>query len=270
VGDVFDGPAPAAVVGKIILCKVGNIGGSFDFTETPEGPDQDPNGSIAADQSLANGKCLEVASDFSPDGSGNQVQIHELAAADPANTTQTIESCRFISKNTNGTLNPEVDCEVYADNQKLFVNEFHGFVVTYRNTFTAPPPQGCTYTKGWYRNKGKDTVTGAGLLSVNFNIADEKAIFAATPGKPNGVTWNGGNDVLNLAQQYLAALENGGATGPASIQTALGEVAAGLTFNHKAITTTFTQAQVSNYISILSNFNEGKLAGFPHCGDEVL
>jgi hypothetical protein len=59
-------------------------------------------------------------------------------------------------------------------------------------------------------------------------------------------------------------------SGPASIQTALGEVAAGLTFNHKAITTTFTQAQVSNYISILSNFNEGKLAGFPHCGDEVL
>ena len=140
VGVPFAGPAPTAEVGKIVLCKVGNIGGAFDFTETPEGPAQDPNGAVANDMSLNAGQCVEVAIDNSPDGSGNQVQIHELDPLDPSTTTQVVESCKFRSKNPDGTTNPEVDCEVYADNQKLFLNAFHGFVVTYRNTFTEPPP----------------------------------------------------------------------------------------------------------------------------------
>jgi hypothetical protein len=95
---------------------------------------------------------------------------------------------------------------------------------------------------------------------------DAQKIFDATPGKPGGVTWQGGNDVLNLYQQLLAALLNGGAAGPAAVQTAITQAQAGTGGSGLAITTNLSQAQVSALINTLSAFNEGTFAGFPHCG----
>ena len=279
VGVPFDGPAPTAEVGKIVLCKVGNIGGSFDFTETPEGPAQDPNGAVANDMSLDAGKCVEVATDNSPDGSGNQVQIHELDAADPANTTQEVVSCKFRSKNPDGSTNPEVDCEVYADNQKLFLNAFHGFVVTYRNTFTEPPPEVCTYTKGWYQNKNGAPTIIDGILGVS--KGDQFKIFSATPGKPGDVKWAQGggtlnnkpNNALNLYQQLLAALNNlgGNATaGPDDVDDAIADAIAAITIVNGTTFRVANGADISGLTNTLSAFNEGQFKGYPHCGDEIL
>jgi len=264
IGDITDGPAPEAAPGVVIVCKTGNVGGSFVFTRTTEGPNVDPASGVASNQTIATGKCLEVARDNSPSGSGSHITITEQAAP---NTTFSITACRFRGYQLDGvTLNPPEDC-VYTNGGDLFVNHFHGFVITYNNVFTEPPPpSGCTYTKGWYRNHGKDTITGVDGLALNV----EAAIFAAKPGQPGPVTWsgNGGNNVLNLYQQLLAALENGGASGPAGVQSAIA-TAQGLTsVSGFAITYTGTQAQLSALIDTLTNFNEGKLAGFPHCPDE--
>jgi len=124
------------------------------------------------------------------------------------------------------------------------------------------PSGGCTFTKGWYRNKGSNTVTAVDGRSKS----DAQTIFSATPGQPNGVTWEGSNDVLNLYQQLLAAILNGGTNGPAATQAAIIAAQAGTGGTGLNITTTLTQTEISDLINALSAFNEGTLAGFPHCG----
>jgi hypothetical protein len=123
------------------------------------------------------------------------------------------------------------------------------------------PSGGCTFTKGWYRNHGSNTVTAVDGRTK----AQAQAIFAATPGQPGGVTWQGGNDVLNLYQQLLAAILNGGTSGPAATQAAIAAAQAGTGGTGLNITTTLTQTQVSDLIDALTAFNEGTLPGFPHC-----
>jgi len=140
-------------------------------------------------------------------------------------------------------------------------SDYNDYIFRVTPTATAGPS--CTYTKGWYRNNGSGTVTDVDSRTK----AQAQTIFGATPGKPNGVTWTGSNDVLNLYQQFLAAILNGGTTGPQAVQDAIAMVAAHESGTGLAIVTNLTQAQVSSLITTLSNFNEGSLPGFPHCPD---
>ena len=153
-----------------------------------------------------------------------------------------------------------------------FLNSFHGYVVTYNNAFTPPPPppSGCTYTKGWYQNKnGAPTI----VLTLDGRTPNEqRAIFAASPGQPGNVTWgtnNKPNNLLNLYQQLLAALNNGGATGPQSVQDAIGAALAATGGTGLNITVVGSP-NIGALITPLSDFNEGKVAGYPHCGNEIL
>lgn len=253
VGDSYT-PTPAVVQGRIVVCKAGNVGGSFDVTGSLVGGAHTAN-FAGLDFPIATGTCLSVAEDFSTDVAvGANVTITEDAAA---NTVSTITGCRFKAEGS-----AEQNCADFNANPR-FINSYHGYVITYTNTFTPPPPppSGCTFTKGWYRNNGSDTITGVDGLSINV----ETAIFAATPGKPGPVTWNGGNDVLNLYQQLLAALENGGANGPAAVKTAIAAAQAGTSVSGFAITSTLSQADVSALIDTLSAFNEGTFPNWPHC-----
>lgn len=142
IGDVTDGPAPEAAPGVLIVCKTGDVGGDFVFTRTTEGPAVDPNGGVASNQTIATGKCLEVARDDSPSGSGSHITVTEQSAP---NTTFSVTACRFRGYALDGvTLNPPEDC-VYTNGGDLFLNHFHGYVITYNNVFTPPPgDQGCT------------------------------------------------------------------------------------------------------------------------------
>ena len=91
VGDVTASVTPA--VGKVFVCKTGNAGGDFSFTRQSTGANPDANASVASNQTIATGTCLEVANDFSPSGSGSNLTITEAAAA---NTVQTVASCVFV------------------------------------------------------------------------------------------------------------------------------------------------------------------------------
>ena len=127
---------------------------------------------------------------------------------------------------------------------------------------------GCTYTKGWYQNKnGAPTVIGVDGRTK----AEAQAIFAATPGKPGNVTWgvdNKPNNLLNLYQQLLAALNNlgGNATaGPDAVDEAIADALAGTGGTGLNITTTLTEQEIGELADLLASFNEGKFAGWPHC-----
>ena len=259
IGDITNGPAPEAAPGVIIVCKTGDVGGSFAFTRTTEGSQVDPNGGVTSNQTIATGKCLEVARDNSPSGSGSHITITEQSAP---GVSFSITACRFRGYALDGvTLNDPEDC-VYANGGDLFLNHFHGFVITYNNV---QEPTGCTYTKGWYQNKnGAPTIT----KTIDGRTPDEqRTIFAATPGKPNGVTWQGGNNTLNLYQQLLAALNNLGGDplgGPDAVDKAIADALAATGGTGLNITLVGSP-DVGALITPLSDFNEGKVAGFPHC-----
>jgi len=133
----------------------------------------------------------------------------------------------------------------------------------------AAPVDHCGYTKGWYRNKnGAPTVIAVDGRS----IAEAQAIFAATPGKPGGVTWGASNNNLNLYQQLLAALQNLDGDplgGPDAVDQAIADALAGTSGTGLNIIVA-PGTDVSGLIDTLSSFNEGDFAGFPHCTNEVL
>jgi hypothetical protein len=262
VGSVTPTPAPTAVTGKLVVCKTGNAGGSFTFTRTTEGPNIVGSSIVSSPQTIANGTCLEVANDDSPSGSGSHITVTEAPAA---NTVQTITACQFRGYALDGvTLNPPEGC-TYVNGADLFLNHFHGYVITYNSVFTPPPPppSGCTYTKGWYRNNGSNTVTAVDGRTK----AEAQAIFNATPGQPGNVTWgtnNKPNDLLNLYQQLLAAILNGGLNGPQSVKTAIANAQAATGGTGLNITVV-PGTDIGALIAPLSDFNEGNVANFPHC-----
>jgi len=203
IGDITNGPAPEAAPGVIIVCKTGNVGGSFSFTRTTEGPAVDVNGGVTSNQTIATGKCLEVARDNSPSGSGSHITITEAPAA---NTVQTITACRFRGYALDGvTLNPPEDC-VYANGGDLFLNHFHGFVITYNNVFTPPTGnQGCT--PGYWKQPQH-----ADSWKVYSPNQDFDAFFGVNFFNPN-ITFlqalgNGGGGVDALGRHAVAALLN--------------------------------------------------------------
>jgi hypothetical protein len=142
-----------------------------------------------------------------------------------------------------------------------------GVVVTFTNTFI-PVTTGCTFTKGWYRNNGSSTV----IAVDGRTIAEAQAIFNATPGKPGTVTFGGNSSLLNLYQQFLAALNTLGGDaneddGPDAVDDAIDAVQLGTGGSGTAITTTLTQQEISDLTATLAAFNEGTFAGWPHCDD---
>jgi len=133
-GDITN-TIPVAVPGKLIVCKAGNVGGTFAFTRTTEGTVVGSS-IVTSPQNIATGTCLEVANDDSPSGNGSHITVTEQAAA---NTTFTID-CRFRGYNLEGTvIQPEVSCNPYTNGGDIFLNHFHGYVLVYTNTFTEPP-----------------------------------------------------------------------------------------------------------------------------------
>lgn len=150
----------------------------------------------------------------------------------------------------------------------VYINNDMGRIVTFTNDFT-PPATGCTYTKGWYRNNGSSTVIAVDGRS----ISDVQAIFAATPGKPGNVTFGGDNTLLNLYQQFLAALQNLGGDanedlGPTAVDDAIDDVQDGTNGLNQNITNlNLDQTEMSALIAVLSAFNEGYYSGWPHCTD---
>jgi hypothetical protein len=247
------------------LCKVSNVAGTFNFDVAVNGPvDQVNDISITVSAAQVNTPVCHTAPLYNSDLSAAQVDFVNIVEANPgANWTTVIDIDQWFGTGINFHPSALADeWNVAPRTAKVFINDDMEKLATFRNTFTAPPSTGCTYTKGWYRNNGSSSV-----VAVDGRTATEaQAIFAATPGKPNGVTWGADNNNLNLYQQLLAALLNGGASGPASVQTAIQDAQAAESGTGTDIVIA-AGTDVSGLIAALSAFNEGTLPDWPHCAD---
>jgi hypothetical protein len=254
---VGDPTTSTPLPGQLKVCKTGNVSGTFSVTKVAVnggvGTAQNPLTVAPADP------CRIAGADAGGSGVGTDFTLTEGAA--PANTVQSVVSCVTVVEGTLGT------CAL-TNGQEFFINSIHGIVITYNNVFT-PPSTGCTFTKGWYRNNGSSTVIGVDGRTK----AQAQAIFNATPGQPGSVTWPAGrNDILNLYQQLLTALNNLGGDanaldGPPALDAAITAALAGTGGAGTAITSNLTVAQASTLINALTFFNEGNVTGWPHCDD---
>jgi hypothetical protein len=246
----------------IKICKVGDASGTFTITDVGNGSASgnptiiDDNAGIAGNQ-----KTLTPGTDAAP----NCV----VAVEDLGNATNEVGDFFTVTEATGAGVTTQTRCFLAGAGElacpaQFFINTAHGWTILVRNTAPPPPPStGCTYTKGWYRNNGSNTI----IAVDGRTIGQEQQIFDATPGKPGNVTWGDDNNNLNLYQQLLAALNNlgGNATaGPAAVDAA---VAAALAATSGSGTTIVVApgTDVSGLIDVLSAFNEGTFTGWPHC-----
>lgn len=243
--------------GELEICKDGTAA-SFDIT---------PLGGATFNVSLAAGECKTIVNEVLRSGLDTaRFTVVEVVPAGTSFTSVTRTTVHNEFLPPASTTADEFDAPVVSLTnapQSIKLNEYIGTLLVYVN---APIVEegGCTYTKGWYRNNGSSTV----LDGIDGRSkADAQAIFAATPGKPGGVTWGADNNNLNLYQQLLAALNNlgGDATaGPPAVDAAISAALAATGGSGKAITVA-AGTDVSGLITVLSAFNEGEYAGFPHC-----
>lgn len=250
-----------AEVGSTAVCNAGPQSASFTASKTevlvvPSDGLPGTDGTLhTASFTLAAGTCTLVSSKNSPDdaqGTDNPIKV-------TVNMTANFASVSFAFAAGDGcpAISPS---DLVGSTVAVCYNNYHGSLVTFTTTAPPPPPGGCTYTKGWYRNNGSNTVVAVDGRSK----ADAQAIFNATPGKPGDVTWEGDNNTLNLYQQLLAAILNGGLNGPQAVKTAIANAQAATGGTGQNITLV-PGTDVSALIDALTYFNEGNYAGWPHC-----
>lgn len=136
----------------------------------------------------------------------------------------------------------------------------HGAVVTFHNV-PVTTSSGCTYTQGYYKNKG------ASLLPSGNFYASGQTYLGVLQTAPKG-----GNGYYILAHQYIAATLNAkSASVPPGIQTAMNQSkayfeTAGITPS-APYTATYTKDKLTAWADLLASYNEG-LTGPGHCGNE--
>jgi len=257
---VIESSPIAPIVGQVWVCKVwlGTPGGApaVSTTANPARATLTINNAAIANLGAGAENCTRVATstasteDANPGWSEDHIIVTETL---DAGTSFVSGKVFFSGGQATETFNTTTRNQTF--------NTFHGVVIVFENQVDAVP--GCTYTKGWYRNNGSNTI----IAVDGRTIGQQQQIFDATPGKPGNVTWGDDNNNLNLYQQLLAALNNldGNATaGPAAVDAA---VAAALLATSGSGTTIVVApgTDVSGLISVLSAFNEGEYAGWPHC-----
>jgi hypothetical protein len=252
------------VAGQVWVCKVwlGTPGTNPSVTTTAN-PVRSTLTINAANIPSLGATCVLVASSTASNQDANPTwdEDHIILTETPGAGSHFVSGKVFFS---GGAGAPAPESFATTTRNQTF-NVFHGAVIVFENELNPPPPS-CTFTKGWYRNKGNSTV----IAVDGRTVADVQAIFKANPGQPNGVTWGSNNNNLNLYQQLLAALQNldGNATaGPPAVDAAIAAALAATSGTGKNIIVA-PGTDVSGLINTLSSFNEGDFANFPHCDDE--
>ena len=260
-------PSTSAIAGitpeiqTVTLCNAGPQSASFDATKAGTVGGDPTTGQLLTPAApttftLGAGLCTVIATKFG--------QADDAPGLDNPILVTTHMTTNFQSVSiafTDGISGCPALSGTTGNEARVCMNNYHGAIITYVSTNPPPPPGGCTYTKGWYRNNGSNTVVAVDGRSK----ADAQAIFAATPGKPGNVTWEGDNNTLNLYKQLLAEILNGGLNGPQAVKDAIAAAQAATNGSGQNITLV-AGTNVSALIDALTYFNEGNYAGWPHCG----
>jgi hypothetical protein len=189
VGDDTDN---TPVLGVLKVCKLGNVNGTFTVVAVPDPDGSD--GSVLNPAVIAPGDCTVVATDSSLAGMGSNVSATE----DPATDLVSITGTLIVA---GGGISP---IENPTNGMNLFLNIFHGYVLTYTNTFVPPPPpppgeEGCT--PGYWKNH-----------------ADSWVPTGYSPAQTVGSVFTGS---LYDSSTLLEALNFGGGSGVAGAQRIL-------------------------------------------------
>jgi len=135
----------------------------------------------------------------------------------------------------------------------IHANSFHGSKATY-NFVTTVVSTGCTYTFGWYKNQGNPSVPNTSFFGT---AASWKTVIA---------TKGGSNKYYGLADQYIPAkLAIGAKVAPAAIATAITQSETFFTGRALGSTAGYSDATLTALAAVLDNFNNGYVAGWPHC-----
>lgn len=279
---------------QVILCKAGPVG-TYTFDATASHPVLRNESAAGLHDLTAATYTINVTAGSTINIGGNQVpgacysfgtnlHNHIALASGGVNATVTVVEAGIPAgidfdhvlkyQNDAGTITSSTSTTNSATVQVGGVTVASlGASITFFNV-PEPPPSGCTYTKGWYQNKnGAPTV----IAVDGRTIAEAQAIFAATPGQPGGVTWGVGaltnnkpNNLLNLYQQFLAALQNLGGdanedNGPPAVDAAIDAVQAA-TGGSGLYISMVAGTDVGALTGVLASFNEGAFADWPHCG----
>lgn len=147
---------------------------------------------------------------------------------------------------------PIVDLETRT--ATIPVNAYHGALTTFFNSAVSG---GCTYTQGWYKNRGEDALPAGPFFLSGQSYAE----VLDTPPKK-------GNVYYILAHQYIAAGANvaDGATPTPDVAAALAGSLAyfGVATPANPVPAGYTRSQLEAWATTLDDFNNGRL-GPLHC-----
>lgn len=199
VGDPV-APGTDAGVNRIVLCKTGNVDGTFTITNTPTGGGMPSV--ITSPVTVPTGTCKVIVEDFGGSGVGSFTTINETSAG------QVTAVARFFD----GATNLPSDQPYTNNSTQLFTNNFHGWRITYDN-YVAPPPtggQGCS--PGYWKNHNfpagylKTQLFNSNIPGTDFENAFDGKTFQQ-------VLSTGGGGLAALGRHTVSAYFNAVALG---------------------------------------------------------
>jgi hypothetical protein len=231
--------------GEFEICKFGTAA-TFDYSV---------DGGAVSSVSLADGACAVLASTAALGPGTFTVTVTEVA--DPAIVLDSIVPTINTIRDPTGVRGaPITGTSTYAQ----AFNGDRGVLVEFYNSPVPPPPGGCTYTQGFWKNH-TDVWPAPYSPSATFYGSGKTWLEVFnTPPK--------GNAYYILAHQFMAATLNqaSGASVPANVAAALADAGA---YFADPVGHPLTSAQLKALAAILDSYNNG-FEGVPHCDDEVI
>jgi hypothetical protein len=192
--------------------------------------------------SLTNGECANIAR--IPPVAGDDVVVSIRENSSPGYQLNHIAF-------THGDLPP---VNLTGPNGLSFEGMHGGLVVFYNDPVEQ---RGCTYTQGWYKNKGSVTLPGG-----NFYLSATTwlGVLQMEP--------KGGNPYYILAHQFIAAsLNSAAASTPPAVSAALASATTYFgvaTPDNWSAGGAYTKSQLTAWADLLGDYNEGSI-GPGHC-----
>lgn len=203
-------------------------------------------GAASQSLSLADGECKQIGTVPSVEQDDVIVTVRENPSA-----SYTLDHI--------GILRGLLSEQTITGQSSVSFEGMHGATVHFYNVPVTTT--GCTYTQGYYKNKGASLLPSGNFYSSGQTYHD---VLETAP--------KGGNPYYILAHQYIAAwLNSKSASVPGGVQTALTQAAA--YFATSGITpaaptsSTYTKEKLTAWADVLTSYNEGQ-TGPGHCKDE--
>ncbi len=173
------------------ICKLGNVSGTFTVSASPV---SGGTASVLSPITVTSGTCRIAAIDSDTvSGVGSNVTVNETSAG-----LQTVTAVLIGADNTVNTI-PFVNGQT-----QLFLNGFHGYVVTFTNNVVTPPPatEGCspgyfknhTSTPTYNRNQTLDAVLQTNVFPSSLTIG---AALSLQGGGVNALARHAAAAILN-------------------------------------------------------------------------